>query len=613
MNPDTLISLEGAVIANPLRRLSAPASFRLERGECIAIVGPNGCGKSTLLEMIRGGFYLREGSLRLNLQQVSYKAIRSVAFDNAYSTTETQYYHQQRWQAFERETSPLAGELLGIADADAGMTDMASPRATDTQQYSLPGRESNCQEATETKTIYQRNIQDENSKDCWQQRLLDVLKIRPLLDRAIITLSSGELRRFSLARALMDKPEVLILESPFIGLDPATRQMLCSLLESVLSMGVSIVMTLTDTARIPEVVTRVYRMKDGRLSDKINAAAIRSAKADVQSATEADVATGTVADRVTPGNISEPVPGAEDIPAQTEIRSGRENVSEPHPSHNDGRCEAILTHSARELFSDAQAFDTVVQMRNINIAYGQRQIFKDLNWTVHSGEKWNVSGPNGSGKSTLLSLVNADNPKAYSLDITLFDRRRGTGESIWDIKRHIGYLSSEMHSSFRENLPVMEIIRSGLGDRFGGGELSGRMSGGKLTEAQTDTDYRPTINLGSHLQQNPNNQTDSLQQHNTEDDYLLLWLRLFGAEHLAQRSYLTLSSGEQRFILLIRAFVKDPDLLILDEPFQGLDPALRSRAAAIIKAFCSRRNKTLIFVTHYIEEIPDVVTHTLQL
>ena len=138
----------------------------------------------------------------------------------------------------------------------------------------------------------------------------------------------------------------------------------------------------------------------------------------MHSAAEADVASGTVADRVTPGNISEPVPGAEDIPAQTEIRSGRENVSEPHPSHNDGRCEAILTHSARELFSDAQAFDTVVQMRNINIAYGQRQIFKDLNWTVHSGEKWNVSGPNGSGKSTLLSLVNADNPKAYSLDIT---------------------------------------------------------------------------------------------------------------------------------------------------------------------------------------------------
>ena len=162
--------------------------------------------------------------------------------------------------------------------------------------------------------------------------------------------------------------------------------------------------------------------------------------------------------------------------------------------------------------------------------------------------------------------MNADNPRAYSLDITLFDRRRGTGESIWDIKRHIGYLSSEMHSSFRENLPVLEIVRSGM-------------------------DY------GCHI----------------DDEALLQWLRLFGAEHLAQRSYLTLSSGEQRYILLIRAFVKDPDLLILDEPFQGLDPALRHRAAAVIEAFCAAKNKTLIFVTHYLDEVPGVVTHTLQL
>ena len=124
MNPDILISLCGGVISNPLRRLSAPASFELRRGECIAVVGPNGSGKSTLLEMLRGGFYLREGSLRFGLGGEAYKCIRTVTFDNAYSTTETQYYHQQRWQAFERESSPLAGELLGMGtrsfDTEAG-------------------------------------------------------------------------------------------------------------------------------------------------------------------------------------------------------------------------------------------------------------------------------------------------------------------------------------------------------------------------------------------------------------------------------------------------------------------------------------------------------------
>ena len=122
-----------------------------------------------------------------------------------------------------------------------------------------------------------------------------------------------------------------------------------------------------------------------------------------------------------------------------------------------------------------------------------------------------------------------------------------------------------MHSSFKEDIPAIDIIRSGMSERC------------------------------------------------TDESYLLRWLRLFGAEHLAQSSYLTLSSGEQRYILLIRAFVKDPDLLILDEPFQGLDPELRRRAAAVIEAFCATKNKTLIFVTHYIDEVPGIVTNTLQL
>lgn len=555
----TLISLDGGVISNPLRRLPAPASFQLRQGECVAVVGPVGSGKSTLLKMITGGFYLREGSLRLDLNDESYRAIRFVEFDNAYSTTETQYYHQQRWQAFEREASPLAGELLGAAAESA---------------------------------------EDNHS---WRQRLFGILNIGPLLGKEIITLSSGELRRFSIARALLQRPEVLVLESPFIGLDPPTRQVLCDLLEQVLStLGISIIMTLTDPDRIPPVATHVYFMRDGMVSKKMSAAQARQDWSCRQADTHrlqgplsygAEGHIGATSAAKLPHRLHDPLPGA------------------PHVALT-ATCVLPVQHQTKH-------YDKVVQMRGINISYGERQIFRDLNWTVRSGERWNVTGPNGSGKSTLLSLVNADNPRAYSLDITLFDRRRGTGESIWDIKRHIGYLSSEMHSSFRENLPVLEIVRSGLGDRFGdrvpASGLGSVKPGSKLTEAQTDTDYRSTINYGSDLPQKPNNQTDSLQPHNTEDDYLRQWLRLFGAEHLARRNYLTLSSGEQRYILLIRAFVKDPDLLILDEPFQGLDPELRHRAAAVIEAFCAAKNKTLIFVTHYLDEVPGVVTHTLQL
>ncbi len=578
MKSKTLISLKGAVISNPLRRLSAPVDFELREGEHIALVGPNGSGKSTLLEMIRGGFYLREGTLRHNLDDEPYKAIRTVEFDNAYSTSETQYYYQQRWQSFEREAAPLAGSLL----------EPASPDGSEEQSADV---ETDCQNDTP-----QSNLS-------WRQRLFDILNITPLLSKEIITLSSGELRRFSIARALLKRPQVLVMESPFIGLDPPTRKILSDLMDHLASsLGISFIMTLTSADQIPPVITHVYFMDNGRVSKKYSSEEARLAGQNLR--------------------IKEVLPDSRSVPSllnagrtcfhasvdsslQVETRSG--HLSFWIGSETD--TGALLLPQLRE----TQRFDKVVEMRDINICFGERQLFRNLNWTVRSGEKWNVTGPNGSGKSTLLSLVNADNPRAYSLDITLFDRRRGTGESIWDIKRHIGFLSSEMHSSFITSEPVLEIVRSGLGDRFGGGELSGRMPGGELAEAQTDTDYRSTINYGSDLQQNSNNQTDSLQQHNTEDDYLLQWLRLFGAEHLAQRSYNTLSSGEQRYVLLIRAFVKDPDLLILDEPFQGLDPEKRHRAAAVIEEFCARSNKTLIFVTHYIEEIPGVVTDTLKL
>ena len=533
MKAKTLISLADGVISNPLRQLPAPASFELCEGECIAIVGPNGCGKSTLLEMIRGGFYLREGTLRHDLRDESYRAIRTVEFDNAYSTTETQYYYQQRWQAFEREASPLAAELLEAEESE------------------------------------------------WREQLFELLNIRPLLSKEIITLSSGELRRFSIARAMLQQPQVLILESPYIGLDPPTRKLLSDLLLLVRTqLGVSVIMTLPAPDQIPQVVTHVYFMKDGVVSEKIPAETIYSPGQSLR--------------------LKEVLPDSRSVPSL--LNAGRTRF---HASVNSAREKASNTDVLPELpqLHYTPLFDKVVEMRHVDISYGERQIFRDLNWTVRSGEKWNVTGPNGSGKSTLLSLVNADNPRAYSLDITLFDRKRGTGESIWDIKRHIGFLSSEMHSGFITSETVLEIVRSGLGHN-GDGRISAEYMKGFATGVSEGGDRLNVREKNLHTRCTP--VAD-------EDAYLMRWLELFGAEDLAQRNYNTLSSGEQRYILLIRAFVKDPDLLILDEPFQGLDQQKRHRAGAVIESFCRRPNKTLIFVTHYIEEIPGVVTHTLQL
>lgn len=171
-------------------------------------------------------------------------------------------------------------------------------------------------------------------------------------------------------------------------------------------------------------------------------------------------------------------------------------------------------------------------MNRVNVSYQGHPILRDVDWTVRRGEKWALVGANGSGKSTLLSLICGDNPQAYANDIVLFDRRRGTGESIWDIKKRIGYVSPEMHTYYLEPIPCEEVVASGFFD-----------------------------SVGLYRRCTPE-QTAAARE----------WLRLFDAEDLAGKPFTQISYGQQRLVLLARAFVKDPDLLVLDEPFHGWTP-----------------------------------------
>ena len=151
----------------------------------------------------------------------------------------------------------------------------------------------------------------------------------------------------------------------------------------------------------------------------------------------------------------------------------------------------------------------------------------------------------------------------------LFDRQRGSGESIWDIKKHIGYVSPEMHRAFRANVTAERIVASG---------------------------FSSAVSL--YVKPDPKN-----------GEACRFWMRMLGIEHLADPSFLKLSSGEQRLVLLARAMVKDPELLILDEPLHGLDERNRQHVKQVIEAFCQRRNKTLVMVTHYEDELPPCIDH----
>ena len=175
--------------------------------------------------------------------------------------------------------------------------------------------------------------------------------------------------------------------------------------------------------------------------------------------------------------------------------------------------ELDVTAKPAPLLRIIDPFETAVKMENVQIKYGTKTILSDFSWEVKRGERWAIKGPNGAGKSTLISLITADNPQAYSQNITLFDRKRGTGESIWDIKRKIGYLSPELHLYFKEGGSCFSVVASGLFDTLG---LFKRLS---------------------------DEQTAQVKQ----------WMQVMGIAHLSERSFLQISGGEQRMVLITRA------------------------------------------------------------
>lgn len=215
----------------------------------------------------------------------------------------------------------------------------------------------------------------------------------------------------------------------------------------------------------------------------------------------------------------------------------------------------------------------IVSLRNVTIRYGSKTILDQFSWTINRGERWVLKGPNGAGKSTLLSLITADNPQSYSQDITLFGRKRGTGESIWDIKRNIGYVSPELHLYFKETGTCFAVVASGLFDLLG---------------------VTRKVNA-------------------EQSEQVMRTLSMFDLEHLSERSFHTLSTGEQKMILIARAFVKNPPLLILDEPCQGLDQEQIQIVKDVINQMAAASDMTLIFVSHYSEDVPESVNKELRL
>ena len=219
--------------------------------------------------------------------------------------------------------------------------------------------------------------------------------------------------------------------------------------------------------------------------------------------------------------------------------------------------------------------EILVQMDNVNVGWGDNCVLKNLSWELKKGEHWLVRGPNGSGKTTFLELITGDNKQVYCNDVRLFGIKRGTGESIWDIKKQLGIVSYRLHVEYRMvgGTSLENVIISGFRDSIG------------LYEAATDVERAAAKK----------------------------WLELGGFQGRENCTFGSLSYGEQRAILILRSAVKCPKILILDEPCHGLDEQYRKKILQLMEEIAQGGTTTLLHVTHDTSEVLSCEKHILEL
>lgn len=355
------------------------------------------------------------------------------------------------------------------------------------------------------------------------QKLVEKFGLSKLLDRAFRKLSTGETRKVMLIRALSSKPDLLILDEPFDGLDVDTLAMLQEHLASIINT-VPMIMVLNRFDEIPDFITHVaYMDKDGSDRNGSNRGTL----------------TLTI-DRQDKAAFNE-------LYQLLHLKTTDLNVPEADPANK---------------LPELDLSQPLVKLKQATIKYGDTIIVDKLDWTIEQGQHWQLSGPNGSGKTCVLSLITGDHPQCYTNDIFVFGFQRGNGESIWQIKQFIGYVSTALQWEYRVSTSCKNVIISGFYDSIG---------------------------MYSKSSDNQKKIAD-------------LWLALLGMTDRADQPFNKLSYGDQRLLLIARAMVKHPPLLILDEPCLGLDDMNRQLVLALIEKICEGKETTVLYVNHHAED-----------
>lgn len=319
--------------------------------------------------------------------------------------------------------------------------------------------------------------------------------------RALQSLSSGEQKKVLLQHLLAQQPHFIILDNPFDNLDIASQA--------------ALKISLTEAANHIAFIQLVHRKKD-TLSFINNTITL--------------IENNVLIHEIEQDNSS---------------ANNKFNATIPPPIH-----PYILENNE------------LINFNNVTVKYNDRTIINNICWSINAGEFWQLVGPNGSGKTTMLTMITGDNPKAFGQNLTLFGKRKGTGETVWEIKEKIGYITMAMTDLFSTRHTLQQMIISGFVDSIG------------LYIQPTDLQ----IKLANE------------------------WLQLLQMLHLSNTPFCNLSIGQQRTALIARAMVKHPPLLILDEPLSGLDDHNATMVIALINQIAAASNTAIIYVSHRVEE-----------
>jgi molybdate transport system ATP-binding protein len=329
----------------------------------------------------------------------------------------------------------------------------------------------------------------------------DSVEASPDSHRQLRTFSSGERKKEFLKYCINQKPDYIIFDNPFDHLDQASRVILADSLKD-LTNDIAIIQLLNRTVDVLEFVPNKAQIKD--------------------------------------------------------------NTFELHPLKKTENHFKTLNTTAIPKATETHTFpeDELIRLENVSVSYDERKILDNISWTIKQGEFWQLIGPNGSGKSTILSLITGDNPKGFGQNLFLFGRKKGTGESVWDIKKQIGIYTTAMMDLFQKGHTVEQMILSGFFDQIG-----------LYTEPTTH-----------------------------QKNIVTQWLEVIEMTHLRKKRFIDLSIGQQRVALIVRAVLKHPPLLILDEPVEGLDDENVDLVIQLINTIKQETNVSILYVSHRIEQ-----------